>query len=537
MKLLSAFLLAVFVFILISGIAVFTAFAFDYYHMGEPLTLSAISEFFNAKSSATEVVENFDAQNMTRPAVSTAAERVLNIWETSTEKEPLANVSFAIYKVCSSDELFSGAVKLNTIPSEDDIDTYSTAERLVETITTDRNGYATYSFGYGENDGVYMVSQLVNHVVTETTKPFFISFPMTNIDGTDFLYTINVYPKNDIEFTVPIVNKDVSNIDNKLDSFDYNTEQIWIIRTSVPNDIRYSEEYSIIDKMEENLTFVDGSVSVVLALKTEKAYNEKNHALIEDEDYFLSMDKTGDSSSVKISFTKNGRIKIAEGIETKYSDYEIRIYLKTKIQTNVPAGTMIRNDAEIIYRNSVGQEFVSEAEKKPGVVNGGLNILKIDSKNEKKLSGATFKIARVATTDEIDKGSYENIYIEKDNTTEKVKVVFVEFFDNSKLSGKRVKSVTTDNHGNAYMYGLTYGDYYLVETKAPDGYVILDKAVPVVVNSYTHIEGNYIKVINVRKSILPSTGDSGAILVYILILAFVLSAAVFILTNKKKRAV
>jgi LPXTG-motif cell wall-anchored protein len=87
------------------------------------------------------------------------------------------------------------------------------------------------------------------------------------------------------------------------------------------------------------------------------------------------------------------------------------------------------------------------------------------------------------------------------------------------------------------MYGLTYGDYYLVETKAPDGYVILDKAVPVVVNSYTHIEGNYIKVINVRKSILPSTGDSGAILVYILILAFVLSAAVFILTNKKKRAV
>ena len=60
MKLLSAFLLAVFVFILISGIAVFTAFAFDYYHMREPLTLSAISEFFNAKSSATEVVENFE---------------------------------------------------------------------------------------------------------------------------------------------------------------------------------------------------------------------------------------------------------------------------------------------------------------------------------------------------------------------------------------------------------------------------------------------------------------------------------------------
>ena len=41
----------------------------------------------------------------------------------------------------------------------------------------------------------------------------------------------------------------------------------------------------------------------------------------------------------EISFTKNGRIKIAEDIETKYSDYEIRIYLKTKIQTNVPAGT------------------------------------------------------------------------------------------------------------------------------------------------------------------------------------------------------
>ena len=68
----------------------------------------------------------------------------------------------------------------------------------LETIAeqkTDKNGTATFS---GLELGFYVVIETtVPDAVTTPMKPFLLSVPMTTTDGSDWLYDIHVYPKNE----------------------------------------------------------------------------------------------------------------------------------------------------------------------------------------------------------------------------------------------------------------------------------------------------------------------------------------------------
>ncbi len=60
---------------------------------------------------------------------------------------------------------------------------------------TDKNGTATFS---GLDLGFYVVIETtVPDAVTTPMKPFLLSVPMTTTDGSDWLYDIHVYPKNE----------------------------------------------------------------------------------------------------------------------------------------------------------------------------------------------------------------------------------------------------------------------------------------------------------------------------------------------------
>lgn len=533
---LTALLLVVSILTLSCGITFFAAAAIDHVYGSESSLLSDLIKIVKPEDSATAVVEYPESQSFSYPAISTDAERILNIWETSPNDGALENVSFAVYKVCTLDEYYGRTVKLNTIPSEDEIDTYAKESNLFATITTDKNGYATQHFGYGENDGVYMVCQLKNAAIPESTAPFYVSFPMNNADNTALLYEIDVYPKNDIEITTPNVEKDITVIGNKGDSVNDSGIYTWIIRGTVPNDIADAVKYSLADILPENLEYIDGSAYAVLAEKNAKTGDEDKESLVIDADYTVDYAENGAVPELMIALTKQGMKNIAEAVGMAYRDYEIRVYLETKVTGNIQAGVEIKNDAEILYENSVGHEYVSEIEKIPAIVTGGINILKLDSKNSAPLAGAEFKIARDASVAEIASDLHDTIYADDGNGgVVSKKVVYVKFFDNPGFIGKMVETVKTDSDGIAYMYGLVYGNYYLVETKAPDGYNALKYAISVVVNNSTHLNGNCIKVINTTKSVLPSTDDIAAAVIRVSLIVFILATVVFALSNKKKK--
>ena len=96
-------------------------------------------------------------------------------------------------------------------------------------------------------------------------------------------------------------------------------------------------------------------------------------------------------------------------------------------------------------------------------------------------------------------------------------------------------TVKTDKDGAASFDGLADGTYYLVETKAPAGYNLLENPVKVEVNGGTTETALTVtaNVANQAGTLLPSTGGMGTTIFYVLGSALVLGAVVLLVTKKR----
>ena len=139
----------------------------------------------------------------------------------------------------------------------------------------------------------------------------------------------------------------------------------------------------------------------------------------------------------------------------------------------------------------------------PKVYTGGTGILKLDSASGEALKDASFKIARDATPAEISAGKAVALTVED----EEKQVVFVTFYTDDALTNP-VQEHTTGEDGKILMYGLAYGTYYILETKAPSGYNLLTEPVTVEIDADSHQEEELVKVYN-TKFLLPETGGIG----------------------------
>ena len=461
-------------------------------------------------------------------------DRIIDIYKTTSDdgKMPLANISFDIYSVATMEQLESGEIVLPESPTEDDIAAYKNGKSPIATITTDVQGYATYNFtANGYPDGVYLVVEQFSLATTGPVDPFFVIVPGTSEDEAGHSYTITVNPKNTTEVG-PDIKKDVTKIDNDKDSYDVNDPHTWIIRGGVPAGIGTASQYVISDTLDYRLTYVKGSPVVKLYTKADEEITlELDTHYAVKEDHIQSAN--GNVDYFEISLGQGSKIP------------EIRVYFKAMIDEDAAMGEEIPNQAHLDYTNSAGVDYDSDSDK-PIVYMGGTNLLKTDVEG-KKLEGAVFKIAREATADELLNDSIVKeklTYAEKKYT-----VVFEDFYTSKDFSGEKVYEVTTDKEGKAAIYGLSYGTYFIVETKAPDTYNLLTSPIRVAINKYSHLteadnvlddEGkvidNTIRVIN-TKFALPETGGMGTTLFTATGLAIIASALTLLAFNTKKKRV
>lgn len=468
--------------------------------------------------------------------VKTEPDRVLNIEKTDGEGNGLSGLYFDVYYVGSTADYLSGKLGIGTRPTEADIATYAKSTRLVGTLVTDAQGKA--SLNLYTTDGIYLVKELPNADVEAAVKPFFVCLP--DYSRGDPVYTITAFPKNTVVSDKPTIEKDVTEIGNKSDTYAVGQVHQWIIRTSIPKGMAGGKSYVITDTLDHRLNYQHlDRVELVQFTETDQEGNVVL-TLTKGEDYTLTEDKTTDKEGrsvdrFTVSLTAVGIRKVAKAAEDPTS-VELRTWFTAQINQNAQMGTEIPNQAHIDYTNSVGKTFREDSDQ-PEVHTGGTQLKKVDASDKNKtLSGATFAVYRMATQEEVaaDKEKNELPQFRIGETT--YKMVQVAFYGNAALSGDKVTAVTTDSDGKAVIYGLAYGEYYLVETQAPDGYRLLPQPTKFVIDAASHLDTAVLTVTNSGGAELPTTGGMGTTIFTVLGAVLVCVSAVLLVTKRRMRA-
>ena len=365
--------------------------------------------------------------------------------------------------------------------------------------------------------------------IVAPVDPFFVVIPGTTEDGTSLVYQIDITPKNDVRGNVTI-EKDVIELGNDLSNQDAYAPHTWIISTTIPADIGIGKYFTISDTLDNRLDFL-GNVRV----RVENANGSIVSAvLVEGTDYVLNVtdnDSLADgkpSDSFTLSLTRTGMEKVASAATTGITN--IRVYFDAQINANAAMAERIPNQASLDYVNSLGVGF-SPVSDIPEVYTGGALLNKVDSNDHNvTLAGAEFKVYRKATESEVADDS-----IVKERIGDMVEpMVAVRFFNNAALTGEKTDTAVSDADGNIYVYGLTDGTYYLVETKAPAGYNLMTDPVEILINAESHTTEKAVVIENTSGAVLPETGGMGVTVFIVPGLLLVCLAAVMLIVKKYK---
>ena len=274
--------------------------------------------------------------------------------------------------------------------------------------------------------------------------------------------------------------------------------------STIPTVIGDMTTYTIEDEMSEGLEFTSDTFKVVGI----KRLDSSREDLDKDTDYSLTTSLNG-----------WGLTFIDNAILADYS--EIEITYDAVLSTSAPIVTTgYNNTADLSYSNVVKTDYEGNTNpEEPQTTNseteihtGGLKIEKrANNISGKLLQNAEFKLA--LSIADAEAGNFVK-----------------------KADGEEIK-LTTNESGEASYFGLAYGEYYLIETKAPIDeetgiyYNSLREPQQITINGDTY--SNATVIVNKSGTLLPITGGIGAIIFIVIGLASITIGIVLRRKNKK----
>lgn len=389
--------------------------------------------------------------------------------------------------------------------------------------------------------GTYKIQETNSVTGVSPAAPFLVSVPMTNPTGDGWIYDVHVYPKNE----KLAIDKHVVKIPNKDHTATVDKAHEWIISSTVPTNmvvenpdksITASKKYTISDTLDEQLTYV-GDVKVCAADKGNAEI--ANGTLDKDTDYKLTEPAGKYGGKLEVALTEAGIKKVA-ALGAK----KVHVHFTTKLNENAQLGVAIPNGATLDYTNAQDQStapvivpdgkdptdptkpYDPTKDERPEVHTGGVKIKKTDDTGT-ALAGAEFKI--YASQEEAKAGK---------NPISVINNAGNGFTD----------TITSDANGLVKFNGLAYGgikgedfdttnqtSYWIVETKAPTGFRLLENPVEVKVSATSHLDDAIAKtIVNNKNIILPKTGGMGTVMFTASGLALILLAVLMGLKARKK---
>ena len=303
----------------------------------------------------------------------------------------------------------------------------------------------------------------------------------------------------------------------------------YTVKGAIPDTTGYAGYvYKIHDELSKGLDFVNDvsgtactgnkvAVTVAFTDGTDASAAPTEAAIATDNSKKMSLDL---SAWVKANQTNKGKT------------FTVTYYAKV----NKGAEVTNNNNASLEYGNNPSDTTTTTpSEAKTNTY--PLDIKKINKKTKGLLAGAKFSLYRSAT----DAKNGENaIAVTGSNGS------YVVDADSKNTVFESVATEVGKGY-NLHLNGLAAGDYWLVETQAPEGFNKLTDPIKVTITkdgdtnwtvkkNDTAEEDKIIDVENSTGSILPSTGGRGAIAFAVIAALLVFGVAVSFIRDKRKEA-
>ena len=307
------------------------------------------------------------------------------------------------------------------------------------------------------------------------------------------------------------------------------------VKGVIPDTTGYDQyQYIIHDELSTGLDFVNDTTGTALG-EAATTVNVKVAfgADVTDEGTAPTTATLDSTNKRKMSLDLSEWVRANQ--TNKGKEFTVTYYAKV----NKDAVVTEKNKAQLEYGNKPG-ETTTTTPSEAKTPTYPLDILKTKKDSNVKLAGAKFSLytseadAKNGTNPIKVTGNNGNYVVDSNSTT-------TEF--------ESVENIEEKGY-NLRVNGLAEGTYYLVETKAPDGYnkltapvvIKITKSTDTDVNNWTISKDGTVetdKIIDIENStgsLLPSTGGRGAIAFAVIAALLVFGVAVSFIRDKRKEA-
>ncbi|KAF1297555.1 hypothetical protein BAU15_07540 [Enterococcus sp. JM4C] len=522
------------------------------------------------------------------PTADTTSNRSISIWKyqvrdaselggrgegshQAVDKDVIPGIKFKVQRVVPV-----GGASL-TDPRKQELTKHYTIDGTFteQTITTDASGKAVLDLGIGRaNDGIYLVTELADDrtdltatagkKVETPADPFFVHVPQTSrTDLSSLIYDVQVQPKNILE---SLVNPDKTINDKKGDSVHAGQEFQWELEAKVPAGLwqvaaqngtidvydadgkitgtyemvagqaiavrddsgLLQPNFSMTDKLDSQLTYKKDSAKVQVKTETGEWTD------LAAADYTVAFDEA--TNTLKTTLTEAGLTKVGT-VANGFTD--IRTILITTVAENWNG--ILDNNFTINYQvpGQKPKTVTPPEESKPKYYTGGFDIEKTAEDTKAVLADAEFMIAFTKEEAEAEKFIANDGKAYDKGATLPEGVSFLVAKSGEK--GRAVFDGLALDWDDANKDGFVQNDevsrsYWVVETKAPEGYELLKAPQEVTVNLTTEKDDAVeLNVVDKPKTDLPFTGGQGTTLLVAIALGAITIGTVAISIDKKRR--
>ena len=429
---------------------------------------------------------------------------------------------------------------------------------------TDATGHTSAS---DMEQGLYLVVEIrVPENVTSTCNPFFVSLPMTTIDGTAWNYDVTVYPKN--QTGNPTLDKTVREAKNSTgkntgsltditdgyahtatasvgDTVDY---QIISTLPTITSKASSLSEYSYVDTMSKGIRY--NKNDVVVEFFRDAGCTDKIATWAENSGKFnVGYDDAQNIMTIRMTDTGLSEINeattvYADSVKRGYSDCTMRITYAATLTADAQMGDTDNPNEVVLTWRRTNSTYFDTLKDCCHVYTYGIDVLKQFSDNGGNLRNVKFRLHNDTDDCYIIAEQKDGVYYAKG------------------FAAKKADATTfvPNSSGHIVVKGLEDDAYSLTEIATDKGYVLLKDAVKIIIKAnengqcekcsaklltasatvnskdITMTEGNAIvplTVVNNPGFDLPKTGGYG-VWMYTVGGVLLLGAAVFIVIRSRK---